>query len=89
MKYASASAFRRGLEDHLKARAAGDGSRIARDRKRVVFDRFLARLVAVAPGDWALKGGFALDLRLSDRARSTKDVDLAWASDDDDDLLEL
>jgi hypothetical protein len=32
----------------------------------------------VAPGSWALKGGFALQLRLADRARSTLDVDLAW-----------
>jgi len=38
--------------------------RIARERKRVAFDRLLARLIAVAPGRWILKGGFALDLRL-------------------------
>nr|WP_246401823.1 nucleotidyl transferase AbiEii/AbiGii toxin family protein [Jiangella mangrovi] len=41
----------------------------------------LARLVAVAPEQWVLKGGFALDLRLDDRARSTKDIDLAWMVD--------
>lgn len=84
MKYDTAPAFRRALEDRLKVRAGGDGARIARDRKRVVFDRFLARLVDVAPGEWVLKGGFALDLRLEDRARSTKDIDVAWQADEDE-----
>ena len=42
-----------------------------RDRKRVAFDRLLARLAATAPDRWLLKGGFALDLRLAERARST------------------
>ncbi|NED97072.1 hypothetical protein G1H11_17350 [Phytoactinopolyspora alkaliphila] len=40
MKYGTAPAFRRPLEDRLTIRAGGDGARIARDRKRVVFDRF-------------------------------------------------
>lgn len=88
MKYGTAPAFRRALEDRLKARAGGDGARVARDRKRVVFDRFLARLVEVAPGEWVLKGGFALDLRLEDRARSTKDIDLAWRADEGE-LLDI
>lgn len=88
MRYATAPAFRRALEDRLKVRAGGDGARIARDRKRVVFDRFLARLVEVAAGEWVLKGGFALDLRLEDRARSTKDIDLAWRADEDE-LLDV
>lgn len=83
MKYGTAQAFRRALEDRLKVRAGGDGARMARDRKRVVFDRFLARLLDVAPGEWVLKGGFALDLRLEDRARSTKDIDLAWQADEE------
>jgi hypothetical protein len=45
-------------------------------RKLVAFDRDLARLVAVAPDRWVLKGGVALDLRLRDRARTTVDLDL-------------
>lgn len=88
MKYGTAPAFRRALEDRLKVRAGGHGARIARDRKRVAFDRFLARLVEVAAGEWVLKGGFALDLRLEDRARSTKDIDLAWHADEDE-LLDV
>jgi hypothetical protein len=43
-----------------------------------VFERLLARLQAVAPEGWYLKGGFALELRLGARARTTKDVDIDW-----------
>jgi hypothetical protein len=43
----------------------------------VVFDRLLARLLIVAPDRWILKGGVALDYRLGDRARTTRDLDLA------------
>jgi hypothetical protein len=56
------------LEQRLRDRAP-DGASLARDRKRVAFDRLLARLVTVAEGRWVLKGGFALDLRLDARAR--------------------
>lgn len=77
MKYADAAAFRMALEQRLHDRAA-DGASLARDRKRVTFDRLLARLVTIAEGRWVLKGGFALDLRLDARARSTKDVDIEW-----------
>ncbi len=79
MKYGSAATFRQALEDRLKERAGRDGARIARLRKQVAFDRLLARLASVAPGLWALKGGFALELRLADRARTTIDVDIAWS----------
>ena len=78
MKYATAADFRRALEQRIKSMADGDASAIARNRKRVAYDRLLARLAAVAPGGWAVKGGFALDLRLADRARATQDIDLAW-----------
>ncbi len=53
-------------------------------RKRVAFERLLARLQAVAPDAWALKGGFALELRLGAGARTTKDMDLDWMLDEDD-----
>lgn len=83
MRYGDATAFRQALEQRLNARAGGQGARLARDRKRVAFDRLLARLLAVAPGQWLLKGGFALDVRLADRARSTKDVDIDWQADEE------
>jgi hypothetical protein len=55
-----------------------DGVGVSRLRKRVVFERLLARLQEVAPGRWYLKGGFALELRLGGLARTTKDVDIDW-----------
>ncbi|MGH2937270.1 MAG: nucleotidyl transferase AbiEii/AbiGii toxin family protein [Solirubrobacterales bacterium] len=70
------------LEQRLKDRADGDGARLARDRKRVAFDRLLARLQDVGEGRWLLKGGFALDLRLASRARSTKDIDIEWRAEE-------
>ena len=78
MRYRDAAAFRQELEQRLLARAAGDVARLSRDRKRVAFDRLLARLNETATGHWLLKGGFALDLRLSERARFTRDVDIDW-----------
>jgi len=78
VRYRDAAAFRQALEQRLRARAAGDGARLARDRKRVAFDRLLARLKETASGRWLLKGGFALDLRLAEHARATRDVDIDW-----------
>jgi predicted nucleotidyltransferase component of viral defense system len=78
VRYRDAAAFRQALEQRLNARAAGDGARLARDRKRVAFDRLLARLNVAASDRWLLKGGFALDLRLAERARATRDVDIEW-----------
>ncbi len=43
----------------------------------VAFERFLARLVKRDPAAWIIKGGLALQLRLGDRARTTKDIDAA------------
>ena len=79
MRYASAAAFRRALDDRLLAQSQQTGRSLARLRKEVVFDRLLARLLDVAPGRWVLKGGLALDYRFGDRARTTRDIDLAMA----------
>jgi Nucleotidyl transferase AbiEii toxin, Type IV TA system len=84
VRYQDATAFRQALEQRLKDRADGDGARLVRDRKRVAFDRLLARLLAVAPRQWLLKGGFALDLRLAARARSTRDIDIEWRADEEE-----
>jgi predicted nucleotidyltransferase component of viral defense system len=83
VKYRTSVAFRTALEDRLKA-ARQDGVSLARLRKRVVFERLLARLHAVAPDAWVLKGGFALELRLGAQARTTKDIDVDWAIGEDD-----
>jgi len=60
MRYATAAAFRQALDDRLKIEAAKTGLGIARLRKRVAFELFLRRLVAVAPDRWVLKGALAL-----------------------------
>lgn len=76
MKYSSGAAFRRALEDRLRARSLKSGVPLIRLRKMVAFDRFLARLFLRQTNNWIVKGGFALQLRLGDRARTTKDIDL-------------
>jgi hypothetical protein len=51
----------------------------------VAFERFLARLGKKDPEAWIVKGGFALQLRLGERARTTKDIDVSavnpWTRD--------
>ena len=83
MKYRTSAAFRTALKARLKA-AQHDGVGLARLRKRVVFERLLARLHVVAPDAWVLKGGFALKLRLGAQARTTKDIDVNWAVSEDE-----
>jgi len=76
MRYATAASFRTALEERIKQRNVTDGVAIQRLRKRVAFERFLARLQAPPDSPWFLKGAVALDLRFGDRARSTQDLDL-------------
>lgn len=82
MKYTSAAAFRQALEQRLKNEAAATDLGLARLRKRVAFELFLRRLLAVAPDRWVLKGALALDFRLGAGTRATKDIDLV--RDDDE-----
>ncbi len=77
MKYTSASAFRTALEKRLLTTSQQTGTSLMRLRKLVVFDRLLARFLVVAPDRWILKGALALDYRLNDMARTTKDLDLS------------
>lgn len=83
MKYATAAAFRQALDDRLKTEAVKTGLGIARLRKRVAFELFLRRLVAVAPNRWVLKGALALDFRFHATSRPTRDMDLGRADDED------
>jgi hypothetical protein len=71
VKYASASAFRTALETRLKNEQS-EGVGFSRLRKRVVFERLLARLQAVAPEGWFLKGGFALDMVEVERGQANQ-----------------
>lgn len=75
MKYASGSDFRKALEARLRKISLQEHSSLARLRKMVAFDRFLARLTTSQPDHWILKGGLALQIRLGNRARTTRDID--------------
>lgn len=82
MKYGDARAFRAAIEARLRQDSGGDQD-LARRRRMIAFDRFLARLAVAEHGTWVLKGGAALEFRMPDRARTTRDVDLALATDGD------
>ena len=71
MKYKTAGAFRHALEERLRNQSLETDQTLTRLRKLVAFDRFLARLAKKEPGAWIVKGGFALQLRLGNRARTT------------------
>lgn len=75
-RYASAVSFRQALETRLNAAAVASGTDPGRLRRQVAFERLLARL-ALAQPSWVLKGGLALELRLGNAGRATKDLDLA------------
>jgi len=83
MRYETANAFRTALEQRLKNEAEATGVALLRLRKHVAFERFLARLATSESSGWALKGAFALELRLGLRARTTKDIDLGRADDEE------
>ncbi len=76
MTYETAQALRMALEQRLLTRSRQTGVALDRLRRRVLFERVVARLHSAEPGRWVLKGGMALEVRLADRARLTKDVDL-------------
>jgi hypothetical protein len=73
--YATAGAFRRALEERLKGISQAEQIDLNRLRRQVSFDRLLARLFRGDAVPWALKGGYALELRFKS-ARSTIDIDL-------------
>jgi hypothetical protein len=65
------------LEERLRNISRQQGVDLLRLRRRVAFERLLARLFAEAQPPWLLKGGYALELRLAYQARSTRDLDLS------------
>jgi len=83
VRYQTPEAFRAALDQRLKTEAAKRGVALMRLRKRVAFERFLARLSATGRDGWVLKGAFALDVRLGLRTRTTKDLDLARVGDEE------
>ena len=68
------AALRDSLDAQLLNVAAAQGSDVNRLRRHLTFQRVLRRLSA--DGRWVLKGGYLLEVRLGDRARTTRDLDL-------------
>lgn len=81
MTYETPEAFRTALEDRLKTRSREGGPGLDRLRRRVLFERIVARLQSAEPGLWVINGGMALEVRLRDDARLTKDLDLGLRAD--------
>jgi len=77
VKYATPQAFERALSDRLKRQAAEQGVELDRLRKRVAFERFLARLFGRASSRWVLKGGYALELWAGPFEAEARNLDLA------------
>lgn len=75
--YRDATALRRALEVRLKQESEHSGTDLGRLRRRVVFERIAVRLGTDPESGWVLKGGAVLEFRLPDRARATKDLDIA------------
>lgn len=81
MTYDSPAALRAALEHRLHAESQQSGVALNRLRRRVVFERIVARIERAEPGRWVVKGGMALEVRLAGRARLTKDLDLGLRED--------
>jgi predicted nucleotidyltransferase component of viral defense system len=81
VSYATPRALRMALERRLARRSAETGTGLDRLRRRVLLERIVARLDAAEPDRWVLKGGMALDVRLSESARATRDIDFGLRDD--------
>lgn len=86
-RYETPEAFKQALEARLR-QLSGDGVDMARRRQRLVFDRLLARLFMGFGEAVVLKGGLAIEARLSE-CRTTRDVDLRLESRPEDLLQRL
>lgn len=76
-KFKSATDFRKSLEARLQGLAAKTKVDLQRLRRKVAFDRFLARIFSREKPGFYLKGGYAMELRLT-HARATRDIDLTF-----------
>lgn len=73
--FKTATAFRKSLESRLMNMSQEIHIDLQRLRRRVAFDRLLARFFINDCNAWVLKGGYALEIRFA-HARATKDIDL-------------
>jgi hypothetical protein len=82
MTYESIGAFRQALEQRLLNQARQTGTDLNRLRRRVVFERILLRLTTSQPNDvGGQRCGMAIEPRIGDSARMTKDLDLNLRAD--------
>jgi hypothetical protein len=77
-------ALRTALEARLRNESAASVISPDRLHRRVVFQRIVTRLQRAEPGRWVLTGGMAMEVRLRDAARLTKDLDLGLRETDVD-----
>lgn len=75
MTFKTPTDFRRSLESRLKSYAVQSGQDLQRIRRKVAFERLLARIFRSESSAFVLKGGYAMELRAL-HARATKDIDL-------------
>jgi hypothetical protein len=71
----SATEFHKQLKSHLRTHSIKSGESIQRLRRKVAFDRLLARIFTQEPSSFFLKGGYGMELRIA-QARATNDMDL-------------
>lgn len=74
-EYATPAGFRMAVEARLRERARRLRVPVYIVRRQAALERLVVRLSKVAPGRWAVKGGFALETRLGERARASLDLD--------------
>ncbi|MHB8482183.1 MAG: nucleotidyl transferase AbiEii/AbiGii toxin family protein [Nitrospiria bacterium] len=75
--FKTAGAFRQSLEERLNQISRNQGLDLERLRRKVAFERLLARLFANPHPPWVLKGGYGIELRFPKLARATKDIDFS------------
>lgn len=74
-RFADPAHFRASVDERLRTHARRTGTPLTVVRRQAALERLIALLGEVAPDRWALKGGLALDTRLSGRARASMDMD--------------
>jgi hypothetical protein len=87
-RYALPSAFKAALDDRISRDARQSGIGVQRLRQLRIFDRFLVRLFRQFGERLVVKGGIALELRLS-RVRATADIDLRLSGSSNELLISL
>lgn len=78
-QFVDPAGFRASVDQRLRVYARSTGVPNLVVRRQAALERLMVRLMIVAPGRWALKGGLALETRLRGRARASMDMDIDHA----------